>query len=150
MQKGWASELLGNSAGFTGTRHSITAIQRGHLLNVLTDANPREVHYGDCTGADYECFMFCCALRIWKISHPGNDETRRMFTLADDVRDPKDNLERNIDIVKESDYLIACPREMNEIRRSGTWMTVRYARAVSRTVVLIYPDGNVDIQRPGW
>jgi hypothetical protein len=55
-----------------------------------------------------------------------------------------------MDIVVESDYLVACPLQDMEQPRGGTWSTVRYARALGRTVAVISPDGRVDFQREHW
>lgn len=137
---------LGMSCGFTGSRHGVTAFQRAALMDVLSDAKPSVGHYGDCKGADYEFFMICKALGVRTVSHPGDDELWRMFTLADQVYPSKPNLTRNRDIVAACDYLVACPAETVMVTRSGTWATVRYAIGV-RTVLLILPDGRVDVSR---
>lgn len=138
--------LLGMSCGFTGSRNGITAFQRAALMDVLCEAKPSEGHYGDCKGADYEFFMICKALGVRTVSHPGDNELWRMFTLADEVHPPKPNLVRNRDIVVACDYLVACPAEGMMVTRSGTWATVRYATGV-RTVLLILPDGRIDVSR---
>ena len=57
------------------------------------------------------------------------------------VHTPKDYLERNHDIVDETDMLIATPGEEQEVQRSGTWATIRYARKQKRTILTIYPSG---------
>lgn len=119
-------------------------------MTVLSVALPREVHYGDCTGADYELYCLARALGIRTICHPPDNNAYRTFSDGTEIREPEPYLARNIRIVKESDYLIACPREDHEIARSGTWMTVRWARRAGRTVALIYPDGEVDISRHGY
>ena len=140
--------LAGADAGFTGTRHLISSPQRAVLMSFLIARRPGRVHYGDCTGADYEMFLMSHALGIKTVSHPPENDLYRMFTLADEVRDPKPYLERNRDIVDSSDYLVACPREDREVSRSGTWMTVRYARSAGLTVAVVYPSGRVDFQQP--
>jgi predicted Rossmann fold nucleotide-binding protein DprA/Smf involved in DNA uptake len=53
------------------------------------------------------------------------------------------NLDRNHDIVGACDVLIAAPRQPKEIRRSGTWATVRYADQFGRVIALVVPDGEV-------
>lgn len=149
MGRNW--DLAGGSLGFTGTRRRITAFQRALLLSLLTGARPLNAHYGDCrTGADCELFTMCRALRIWVISHPSDMDHMRGFAPAGEIREPKPPLERNRDIVAESDYLVALPFQEAEILRSGTWATVRHARGEGKTVVLLYPSGRVDIQRPAW
>lgn len=140
--------LPGTSIGFTGTRHKISSPQRALLLRFLVEMKPAVVHYGDCTGADYEMFLLCRTLGVRTVTHPPDVDTYRMWTVGDEIRPVKPYLIRNMDIVSESDYLVACPRERHEVSRSGTWMTVRYARRSDRTVVLVYPSGEVDIQRP--
>jgi len=63
---------------------------------------------------------------------------------ASDIRrNPKPYLERNHNIVDESELLIACPKSKEEELRSGTWATVRYARKKGVRIILIYPDGSV-------
>jgi hypothetical protein len=140
--------LNGTSAGFTGTRHGVTSFQREKLMQFLETVKPRQVHYGDCTGADYEMFLLCKALGIWTISHPPDNDKYRMYSDGSEIRKPLPYLARNMRIVEESDYLVACPRENKEISRSGTWMTIRYAKTIGRTIALIHPDGKVDILPP--
>ena len=52
---------------------------------------------------------------------------------------PRDYLDRNKDIVNNCDLLIAAPKENTEVLRSGTWSTVRYAKQLGVTVVIIEP-----------
>lgn len=151
MRRDWDSELfVGTSVGFTGTRRKITSFQREKLVLFLEDIKPLVVHFGDCEGADYEMFLLCKAFRIWTVAHPPDNPLHRMFTKADEIRDVKPYLVRNMDIVDSSEYLVACPGEDSEVLRSGTWMTVRYARKIGRAVVLIHPDGDVDVTRGEW
>jgi hypothetical protein len=141
--------VTGGDAGFTGTRQGPSALQRENMLKWLSMLQPRSLHYGDCRGADYEAWQYCKFLGVWTVCHPPVDPKDRMFTVADDIREPKPYLERNRDIVDESGYLVACPLENREIIRSGTWSTIRYAWNISRPVVLLYPDGRVD-SPSGW
>ena len=55
----------------------------------------------------------------------------------------KPYLDRNKDIVLETQTLVATPAETTEQLRSGTWSTVRYARKLKRPAVLILPDGTI-------
>ena len=97
-------------------------------------------------------FMLCKAYNIPVVCHPPENEKFRAFTHADadEVRVMKPYLTRNMDIVVESDFLVAVPLEDKESPRSGTWATVRYARGLRKTVVLVFPDGRVDISKNGW
>jgi len=50
----------------------------------------------------------------------------------------KTYLERNLDIVKNSSLLIACPINKNkEELRSGTWSTIRKARKHKLTIYIL-------------
>ena len=51
----------------------------------------------------------------------------------------------NREIVDESELILACPPVAEEEFRSRTWGTIRYARNQSKAVVVIYPNGTVDV-----
>jgi hypothetical protein len=106
-----------------------------------------EVHHGDCVGADATCDELCEARGLPRVAHPGTDAAghspQRANCDAETVRAPKPYLVRNRDIVDETEWLIACP-EGQEVRRSGTWATVRYARKRGRAVVYVWPSGWVE------
>jgi hypothetical protein len=46
---------------------------------------------------------------------------------------------RNVNIAKETDLLIATPRESKEQKRGGTWFTVRHARKLEKEVIILWP-----------
>lgn len=50
----------------------------------------------------------------------------------------KPYLKRNIDIVDNTDILIGCPSG-EEIVRSGTWHTIRYAKKQNKKIMMIRP-----------
>ena len=55
---------------------------------------------------------------------------------------PKPELQRDRDIAVICDVLFACPQGMTElVKGSGTWATIRYAKAEKKRVVIIYPNG---------
>ena len=59
------------------------------------------------------------------------------------MREEKPYLDRNKDIVDETNILMACPNKAEEVQRSGTWSTVRYARKVGKAVLIVYPSGKM-------
>lgn len=133
--------------GFTGTQLGTTPQQLSSLWIVLGQLKPvEEFHHGDCIGSDAEAHDL--VRRIFDDSviviHPPTIETKRAFKGADIYRDPKDYMDRNQDIVNETDILIATPAEDEEKIRSGTWSTIRKARKRGMSVVLIYPSGSID------
>jgi hypothetical protein len=50
-------------------------------------------------------------------------------------------LKRNKNIVDYTDLLVACPNGFEEVIRSGTWATWRYAVKQEKLWIIIWPDG---------
>jgi hypothetical protein len=127
--------------GFTGTRKGMTTPQRNTLRYMLTIYTGSEFHHGDCIGADNQAHgdAIQCGMRV--VVHPPILDRLRAFCKGHETRDPKPYLVRNREIVGETDLLIACPDVANEIERSGTWATVRFARSIKRPIWIILPDG---------
>ena len=117
---------------------------------LLIEIEPTEVHHGDCIGADEQLHEIARSLGIATVVHPPTSEKKRAFCKSFTRRyEPKEYLSRNKDIVEESAMLIAAPdeREVNEVRRSGVWATVRYARKAGLPVLVAYPNGSWTIAR---
>lgn len=134
--------------GFTGTRKGTTC-QQFHALYAWLRACPAVgFHHGACLGADVEACRLAHDLygRNAIVAHPSNigDMTSPVaLELSYMMTPPRPPLARNRDIVNACDVLLACP-EGPETLRSGTWSTVRFARKISRPVVIVWPDGRVD------
>lgn len=115
--------------GFTGTREGMSVAQMtqmNYLLAVLKHADQAvgrtpEFHHGGAEGADTQAA---------RAAQSGGYQTLVYEAGADPLR-------RNRDIVNEVDVLIAAPRTDKEELRSGTWATVRYARAAGKPVVML-------------
>lgn len=125
--------------GFTGTQEGMTIYQSRALWIFLRNADPDEFHHGDCIGADETAHYIAKSLGIYVVGHPPANPKKRAFTDCDEWREPKPYLERNHDIVDESDEIVACPKSRDEELRSGTWSTVRYAIRKGKLEGLIYP-----------
>jgi len=137
-------------AGFTGTREKLTSAQLAALREFLLALRPYRGDHGDCVGADTAFHMVLRELEVPVTLHPPTNSEFRSFVwtsadLGDVVCVEKNYLERNEDIVRDTDFLIACP-EGPEVMRSGTWATVRYARKKGRTIVVFWPDGHTDLE----
>jgi hypothetical protein len=116
------------------------------VLDWVLKRGPGEVHHGDCIGADAQLHTLAKAAGLKIIIHPPIDPKKRAFCQEyDEIREEKPYLDRNKDIVNESEFLIATPRTMHEVLRSGTWATVRYARSTNIDIAIIEPDGHIRV-----
>ena len=136
--------------GFTGTQKNMTDSQKDMLLIALYELNKMdsitEVHHGDCIGADKLFHDICFMMDYPIVIHPPTNEGRRAFCKDATVLPAKDYLVRNRDIVDASDAVIAVPPTVEELRRSGTWSTYRYAVKQGKEVYLITPDVETKIE----
>lgn len=130
-------------AGFTGTQQGMTSSQESTLSLLLPRFHVRVLHLGDCLGADDEAHIIAHRLGLRTIGHPPTIADRRAFCTYAEERPAAPYLERNRVIVDESAVLIAAPKGYVEEQRSGTWYTVRWARASKKPVVVIWPDGKL-------
>lgn len=130
--------------GFTGTQDGMRSAQLATFARIL-QSRFGEFHHGDCIGSDKQSHEVARDWGFKIILHPPSNPSKRAFCQADEVREKKPYLDRNKDIVKETEELIATPSGFEEELRSGTWSTVRYARKLGRRVTIIWPDGSVRI-----
>lgn len=130
--------------GFTGTQRGMTAKQKTATRHLLAGMNPCEFHHGDCIGADADAHELFRELKRGKvIIHPPTNSSKRALCKGNVILAPLPYLDRNKEIVINSDVLIACPGEFEEQLRSGTWSTVRFARKQMRPIFIVFPDGTV-------
>jgi len=128
--------------GFTGTREGMTIAQLAALTEMLRGSNAT-LHHGDCVGADAEAHDIADAVGLTIVIHPPDNLELRAFKLGRYIWGPLPYLERNREIVRCADYLIAAPAEDTEQARGGTWHAVRYARKRRKSIVIIWPNGVV-------
>jgi hypothetical protein len=131
------------SVGFTGTRNGMTPAQRKAVWELLQKENPTEVHHGDDKGADTDFHQLAHRHKSVVRVHPPDNAVRRAFNEGHEVHQVKPYLKRNRDIVDNSDVLIATPSSSEEVLRSGTWATIRYAKKQNKKVIQVNPDGSV-------
>lgn len=145
--------------GFTGTRDGLTSIQKERLSWLFKGKFPFNRYdtllHGGAAGADEIAHDMALAVDFSIEIYPC-DTTRRkhwvdyrdtsgeMYITIHAVRDP---LERNRIIANRCNHLIAAPFQMSEVRRSGTWATIRYAREYSKSITIIFPDGSIEEER---
>lgn len=129
--------------GFTGTQYNMTPEQRGEVADRIRRWGVTELHHGDCVGADNEAAIIAKRALIVTVGHPPTDNRKRSFFSSDESRPPKPYLDRNRDIVDETDVLLAAPRSPEQTR-SGTWATIRYAVQQGKSVTIVYPSGSAE------
>ena len=138
--------------GFTGTQSAITVAQFDLLTAVIDELEEMtEAHHGDCIGADKVFSELVDAIKFAVVmhTHPPLVEDKRAFCRADVEHEAKAFLVRNHDIVDAcgEDVILCCPKG-DEIVRSGTWATIRYAKKksieVGLKVHILYPDGQLE------
>lgn len=149
--------LVAKKIGFTGTKEGTTRKQHAALYEVIQSLLPDEFHHGDCVGADEEAHKVVCEVMLVRpghiFLHPPLDTKFRAYCGQWELPagcsltelPALDYLHRNKRIVMRCpNYLIACPAQVQEQLRSGTWATIRYAR--QREVkhrYIIEPSGKV-------
>lgn len=128
--------------GITGTQDGMTEAQFALVRELMGLFYMNEIHGGDCVGFDAECITLVKELRpdVKTVGHPPSNPNKRAFLEYDELREEKDYIARNHDIVDETIFLLACPNGPERLR-SGTWATIRYARKQGKKVLIIYPDG---------
>jgi hypothetical protein len=126
-------------AGFTGTREGMTERQKT-ALSLIIDGFGLFRH-GDCIGADEEAAHVVNTVNTTMIiAHPPiNPKLRSKTTINDLVLPEKEYLERDRDIVDNSDVLIAAPKSLTPEPRSGTWYTINYAKAQGKPIIILHP-----------
>ena len=137
--------------GFTGAPIRMSPPQFQSFCRVYRSLAPTEFHSGDCIGSDEQAHLFAESQGAWTVIHPPDNPYKRAFCKGNEIRPTKPYLERNKDIATETRALIATPRQSKEIRRSGTWATVRYARTEKRKIFMekrkifiVFRDGSVE------
>jgi hypothetical protein len=151
--------------GFTGTQNGMNEFQRKKFNEFIQQFDPDELHHGDCIGADLDAHYAFINYHIKTdtkdrtiVIHPPDNPKKRAFAdrltkynfIRDKLINCKHNItleirnidsyrDRNEQIVKASDIVIAAPKEMEHSLRSGTWMTIRYCWHNKKQVVIIPP-----------
>jgi hypothetical protein len=134
----------------TGTAGGGTPEQLGTLREMLWRPNVAILHHGDCIGVDSQAHKLAqerpaaAGGKLMTFVHPPeNSECRAFCEGYDFIATPAPYLDRDRDIARSCDLLIAVPLSDEEKLRSGTWATARYAYKAGRLVLIIRRDGSV-------
>lgn len=130
--------------GFTGTRRGMSFFQKKMFRWIFAGLSATNViifHHGDAKGADAEADAIAREFGARIVIHPPSDPKYRAYCFQEgDLQFPeKPYGVRDKDIVNPADLLIATPQTWDEYLRSGTWMTVRYARKSDKPRIILEP-----------
>lgn len=136
--------------GFSGTRRGMSLAQKRVFLEVLSAMAPERFVHGLCMGADVEAHDLVrsrytpeqCPIE----GYPSTDPSTRRYRVCELMHHPMDPMKRNRDIILSCEILIATPLEMEEMRRGGTWATIRVAEADHTPAHIIFRDGIVEVR----
>lgn len=142
--------------GVTGSRRGPSIVQMETLQAVFARCRidggvPGVLVHGACVGVDITAAILAYC-RGWRVhALPAADADAGMWRdlraerHAHVVEPPAPPLERNRRIVDLCSRLLALPAHPEDdprSARSGTWATIRYARAQGRSVLTVMPDGS--------
>lgn len=141
--------------GISGTRQGMTEQQISTFDIVLNKLRLKhesvELHHGDCVGCDQQIHKHINENQLVTkiVIHPPLNSSLRAYCEQDCVEvellPEKHYLERNKNIVANSTIMIIVPKEFEETVRSGTWMSYRTAKKLNKKIILIKPDGVMEI-----
>lgn len=131
--------------GFSGSQEGMTPAQLAAVRAEVYRVEPAAADHGDCIGADkqFDDIIEGVPWQVYKTLHPSNIRKKRAYCKGHSLREPLPPLERNMNIVRETGYLVATPKEPQEVLRSGTGSTIRRARKYGNPYVVIGPDGSI-------
>lgn len=151
--------------GFTGTREwpapvaQIASFVRvvdciferyaNPTLRYFGHRGPALFNHGDCIGWDDAAARYVAAKfpRVAINKYPSNIAAMTANAPGLVVAPPAPPLERNTAIVGASWIMIACPKEADEVLRSGTWSTVRRTAKANKPLIGVRPDGTLWFER---
>jgi hypothetical protein len=131
---------------FTGTSRGMNKIQFAKVSEFLfnnVDRFDLAIH-GDCIGADAEFHTICKVLNVPIDIHPCDITHFRAFCEGFRVFPIDKPLTRNKTMIDKADLTLATPFENQEVLRSGTWSSIRYAKKKDKMLIIFYPDGRIE------
>jgi hypothetical protein len=137
--------MLETHIGFTGNRYGLTQEQKTQIIQVFELYDDIIVSHGDCVGSDTDFHNLSIEYKQSNPTkkflihiYPPTDNKLRSYCVGDLIFDPKPYLQRNKNIVTNSDILIGCPIDKTKEQiRSGTWSTIRFARKLNKQIYLL-------------
>ncbi len=140
------------SIGFTGSRMGMSQPQ-DQVFRLLLQERVRNYRvkrfvHGGAVGADEQADRIAKEFRIPIVIRPASEDRYLYWREKNDgiaraIHSPEEPLDRNRQIVESVQEMFATPRQMTEMLRSGTWMTIRHSRRQEVPLIIILPDGSL-------
>lgn len=133
---------------FTGTRKGMNVMQSLLMARILKAGAPLILRHGAAYGADRETHALWREYElpladVW----PADEKSAALFrgqnrVIVHPVMPP---LDRNVEMVKRSSFIVGAPHTNQEEQRSGTWHTLRRALANKVPTLIVWPDGKLTL-----
>jgi hypothetical protein len=126
--------------GVTGTREGATDHQLLAVIKFMESLGEgHEFHHGDCAGVDIQVAAVAKQLGWRIVCHPPKSTEMQGHFGGDEVRQPLGYLQRDRNIVDETEMLIVVPLQNEWQPKGGTWYTHDYAKKKNKPVTVFYP-----------
>ena len=146
--------------GQTGTRHGATRLQLASIGWLWSRYEIKELHDGDCKGADAQLYDLAGAFGVRRVLHPPTNPKNRAFcglrdcVLIDeattDIWTEYPYFVRDRHIVDASQVMVATPKQYFETEDKmpgGTWYTIYYTREQNLPLAIVWPNGLIKYER---
>lgn len=134
--------------GITGTRSGMTPAQKTSFVALVgLERDMTGFHHGKCVGVDCEAGEIVRGLSSARVVlHPPVKTDLEGEAEGDEERPRKGYFARNRCIVDEVDLLVVVPFQSEWQSQGGTWYTHDYAIKRGKPVVIIWPDGSIEVK----
>ena len=126
--------------GVTGTREGANEQQLLEVIKFMESlGSGHELHHGDCKGVDIQVAAVAKVLGWRIVCHPPKTTEQQGYFGGDEMREPLGYLQRDRNIVDETETLIVVPLQNEWQPKGGTWYTHDYAKKKNKPVTVFYP-----------
>jgi len=130
----------------SGTRKGMTPAQRVQIEKIFTRLRKKygqiTLLHGDCFGVDEQIHNLARKFFFTVHIYPPMNPKQRAYCHGDLLEPTQTYSVRNHNMIRNCDYLIAVPAgKVEQVRGSGTWMMVRFAKRSMRPYTVVFPDG---------
>lgn len=151
LHRGFAESIAKFYQGewtFTGTRKGMNGAQSLLMGRILKAGAPLVLRHGAAYGADRETHALWRELElpladVW----PADEKSAALFrgqprVVVHPVMPP---LDRNVEMVKRSRFIVGAPHTNQEEQRSDTWHTLRRAFANKVPTLIVWPNDKLTL-----